>query len=134
MLNSLNESFFWQLRYDLKNLENTARQLESRNRSLETELQEKDINRSRMESDLKHTQDKLENMENIHNKELEAQKERVRPRLSEFRGFKYNVSEKRCPYKNLQLLSGLISGKRSCPIIKSPSERVSPLEFHPRKY
>ena len=61
----------------MKNLENTARQLEARNRTLETSLQEKDIRYSRAEADLRHVQEKLDNMENIHKKEQEAQKERV---------------------------------------------------------
>ena len=65
------------MRLDIRNIENTARQLESRNRSLETQVQEKEMNISRCEADMRHLQEKIDNMENIHKKELETQKERV---------------------------------------------------------
>ena len=65
------------MKYELRNIEETARQLESRNRHFETTIQEKDIRNSRSEADSRHLQEKLDNMENIHRKELEAQKDRV---------------------------------------------------------
>ncbi len=65
------------MRTELKILEDTARKLEARNRTMETNIQESEIKKSRLESEAKHLQNKLENMENIHKKEMEAQKDRV---------------------------------------------------------
>ena len=62
----------------MKTTENTAKQFESKSRSLETQIQEKEIIISRYEADIRHLQAKLENMENIHKKELETQHERVK--------------------------------------------------------
>ena len=40
-------------------------------------MQEKEITISRYEADIRHLQEKIENLENIHKKELETQNERV---------------------------------------------------------
>ena len=69
--------FEFQLRLDVKKNETAARQLESRNRTLEMQVQEKEIAISRYEADIRHLQGKIENMESIHRKEIEAQNERV---------------------------------------------------------
>ena len=58
-------------------MESAGRQLESRNRSLEIHVQEKEVEISRCEANLRHLQEKMDNMENIHVKELETQKEKV---------------------------------------------------------
>ena len=60
-----------------RELQETIKNLEYRERELENNLQEKLLKVTRVEEEVNHLQNKIENVESIHKKEMDALKERV---------------------------------------------------------
>lgn len=60
-----------------RELQETIKNLEHRERELENNLQEKILKVTRVEEEVNHLQTKIENVESIHKKEMDALKERV---------------------------------------------------------
>lgn len=58
-------------------LQESIKSLERRERELENNLQEKILKVTRVEEEVNHLQNKIENIESIHKKEMDALKERV---------------------------------------------------------